>query len=138
MPSFSFTGIHSPFVVHPVGEDLVSSRLPRNTVSGRSGRYKIDPYTIAVSLNDTIANEKEGTRPSPTKRYFGDAEFASDSRTSGENERLQTGSRRSFVSVTWGFNLGAIAPSSAVLQLAPIRALPGSEDEESRDQSCVQ
>jgi hypothetical protein len=68
VPAVSFIGIRSTTPIPSVGEDLVSSHFPRNPILGRSGRYKIDPYTIAVSLNDTVANEMEGTRPSATSK----------------------------------------------------------------------
>ena len=70
MPSSSFTGIHFTFTTNLVGEDLVSSRLHRNPFIGEPGRYKIGPYIGFCNGEVAIANEEEGTRPSPTDDFF--------------------------------------------------------------------
>ena len=56
--------------MYSVGEDLVSSRFPRNPVSGRSGRYKIGPYTGMGDANDAVTNEMAGTRPAATTAIY--------------------------------------------------------------------
>ena len=48
----------------------MSSRLHRNPVLGEMGRYKIGPYTGCGDV-EVVANEEEGTSPSPTKLLIG-------------------------------------------------------------------
>ena len=41
-----------------------------NSVVGETGGYKILPYGYVVNVNRSVANEKEGTRSSPTDGFW--------------------------------------------------------------------